>query len=110
MGIDFQLHRASVDIAKGFRQFQKADTARYKDNVDSEVSHLSKGLNCFASAHDHLIKAEDDAYNKAGNEIDKGNKELQESIDDYANGHADRGASHYAKAMDSYDSALDLIG
>jgi exonuclease VII small subunit len=109
MGIDFQIHRASVDISKGYRQFQKADSAVYKDNLDSAVSHLNKGLNCFASAQDHLVKAEDDAYNKAGNEIDKGNKQLQESINEYADGHADRGASHYEKAMESYDSALDII-
>ena len=110
MGIDFQIHRISVDISKGYRQFQKADSAANKDNLDSAVSHLNKGLNYFASAQVHLVKAEEDTYNKAGNEIDKGNKQLQESIDDYANGHADRGASHYEKAMESYDSALDLIG
>ena len=59
MGIDFQLHRASVDISKGYRQFQKADSARSKDKLDSAASNLEKGLNYFASAQDHLLKAED---------------------------------------------------
>ncbi|MBT8440200.1 MAG: hypothetical protein KJO91_10775 [Gammaproteobacteria bacterium] len=109
MGIDFQLHRASVDIAKGFRQFQKADSALSNDNIDSAVKHLNKGLDCFATAQEHVVKAEDDAYNKAGEEIDKGNKELQKSIDAYADGNADRAISQYESAMDSYDKALDLI-
>ena len=109
MGIDFQLHRASVDVSKGYRQFQKADSARYKGNLDSTASHLDKGLNCFASAQDHLFKAEDDACKKAGNEIDKGNKELQESINAYADGNPDRAVSHYDKALESYDAALDII-
>lgn len=109
MGIDFQLHRASVDIAKGFRQFQKADSALSKDNIDSAVRHLNKGLDCFATAQEHVEKAEDDAYTKAGEEIDKGNKELQKSIDAYVDGNADRAISQYESAMDSYDKALELI-
>ena len=110
MGIDFQLHRASVDTSRGFRQFQKADKALYNDKVDSAVSHLNKGLNYFDSALGHLSKAEDDACRKAGSEIDKGNQELKKSIDEYSNGNTDSAAKHYAKALDQYDAALDLIG
>jgi len=33
----------------------------------------------------------------------------QKSIDAYANGHVDSAASHYEKALESYDAALDLI-
>jgi len=110
MGIDYQLHRAAVDIAKGYQQFQKADSALTKDKVDSAISHRNKGLDLFATAQDHLIQAEDDACTKAGNEIDQGNKQLQESMDDYAKGNVDSGARHYDKAMDNYDSALNLIG
>ena len=110
MGIDYQIHRASVDTSKGFRQFQKADKELYKDNVDSAVSHLKKGLNYFATAVDHLAKAEEDAYNKAGKEIDQGNQELRKSIDEYASGNLDSAQSHYDKALAKYDDALDLIG
>lgn len=110
MGVEFQMHRASVDISKGFREFQKADSELYNDKVDAAVRHLNKGLNFFTSALDHAAKADDDAYNKAGNEIDKGNKELQEAITAYADGHADSAANHYQKALGSYDAALDLIG
>jgi len=109
MGINFQLYRASVDISKGYRQFQKADSARSKGNLDSAASHLDKGLNCFAAAHDHLLNAEDDACQNAGNEIDKGNKELQDSIDSYSNGQADRAERHYEKAMENYGAALDMF-
>jgi hypothetical protein len=45
MGIDYQIHHASVDMSKGFRQFQKADNALSKDHVESAVNHLDKGLN-----------------------------------------------------------------
>ena len=110
MGTNLQIHRASVDIAKGYRQFQKASSKLAKDKVDSAVDHFDKGLNCFASAGAHLVKAEEDAYADAGNEIDKGNKQLQEAIDALNDGHTDRAESHYDKAMDSYDKALDLIG
>ena len=110
MGIDMQLHRASVDVAKGFRQFQRADNDVYKNNVDSAVRHLNKGLDCFNSALDHVAKADDDAYSKAGKDIDRGNKDLQKSIDAYADGNVDSAGNHYQKALGSYDAALDLIG
>lgn len=110
MGIDYQVHRASVDISKGFRQFQKADNKLVDGNVDSAVNHLDKGLNLFGTAMDHLAKAEEDAYNKAGGEIDKGNKDLRKSIDEYSNGDVDSAAKHYASALDKYDEALELLG
>ena len=110
MGIDYQVHRASVDIAKAFRQFQKADNALAKDHTDSAVRHLEKGLDLFDTAMNHLAKAEDEAYEKAGKEIDKGNKELQKSIDEYSNGNVDSAAKHYADAVENYDDALDLLG
>ena len=42
--IDYQLHRASVDVAKAYRQFQLADNAWYEDKDDKAYNHLSKGL------------------------------------------------------------------
>ena len=110
MGIDYQLHRVSVDAAKGFRQFQKADKEFNKGNVDSAARHLSEGLNLFATAAEHALKAEDDAYNKAGNAIDKGNQQMQKSIDEYASDNVDSAEKHYADALDDYDRALELIG
>lgn len=109
MGIDYQVHRASVDMSKAFRQFQKADNAFYDDNEDSAVDHLSRGMDLFQRALDHLAKAEEDAYNKAGDLITKGNAELQKSLDEYADGKDDSGARHYADALDYYDQALDII-
>ena len=109
MGIDFQMHRASANMAKGFRQFQKADNQLAKGKVDSAVKHYDKGLNCFATAEDHLAKAEDDAYSKVGTKIDKGNQELKKSIYEYTQGNVDNAEKHYVSAMNSYDEALDLI-
>jgi hypothetical protein len=109
MGINFQMHRASVNIAKGFRQFQKADNELAKSNYGSAVKHFDKGLNCFVLAEDHLGKAEDDAYSKAGKEVDKGNKELKKSMDEYDKGNVDSAGRHYASAINSYDEALNLI-
>lgn len=107
--IDYQLHRVSVDVAKGFRQLHKASTAYFKDDMDRALKDLNKGLNYFDTALDHVSKAEGDAYNKAAAEIDKGNKELQKSIDAYTNGDVDTADDHYNSAMDDYDKALDLI-
>ena len=109
IALDYNLHRVSVDIAKGFRQFQKSDAAFDDDNFDRSVKYLNKGLDCFATAGDHIAKAEDDAYNEAGDEIAKGNKELQKSIDAYADDNVDRAQNDYASALNYYDKALDLI-
>ena len=109
MGIEFQMSRASANIAKGFRQFQKADNELADDNINSAVKHFDKGLNYFVTAEDHFEKAEDDAYSKAGTEIDKGNTELKKTIEDYANGDVDGAHKHYASAMNRYDQALELI-
>ena len=110
MGVDYQLHRTSVNIAKGYRQIQKAATAFSKDNADSAVRHLNKALDDFGAAMEHAAKAEDEAAAKAGSELDKANTELQKSIKAYADGHPDLGQSHYESAVESYDKALDLIG
>lgn len=110
MGINYQLHRVSVDVAKGFRELQKGDKELTKGNVDKASKYYNKGLNLFATAVDHAAKADDDAYNKAGTEVGKGNKDLQKSIDSLDNGDLDRAADHYADAMDNYDNALDMIG
>jgi len=110
MGIEFQMWRASVNAAKGVRQFQKADTALGKDKTDAAVSHLKKGLQYFVTAIDHAAKAEDDAFAKAGTQFDKANKNVQKAIDAYADGNADGAAKFYGKALDEYDAALDLIG
>ena len=109
LGLDYQLHRVSVDAAKAYRQFQKAEKEFSKGNIDSASNHLIKGLDLFATAGDHALKAEDDAYSKAGNEIGKGNQQMQKSIDEYASGNVDSAEKHCADALDDYDRALDLI-
>ena len=43
MGENYQVYRAAVNAAKGIRQFQKADNAIDKDNVDSAARHLRQG-------------------------------------------------------------------
>ena len=48
MGINYQLHGVSVDVANGIRQPQKADKALSKGNVDGISKHYSKGLDYFA--------------------------------------------------------------
>ncbi len=109
MGANFQIHRASVDMARGFRQFQKADDYFIKDNEESAEKHLSRGLDLFQKSFQHLSNAADDLCIKAGNEIDKGNNELQKSIDDYSDGNDDSAVNHYVKALDHYDQALDYF-
>ena len=52
-------------------------------------------MNDFDAALEHAAKAEDDAYNKAGDEIDKGNAELKKSIEEYTDGHMERAESHF---------------
>ena len=109
MGENYQVYRAAVNAAKGIRQFQKADSAIDKDNVDSAARHFDKGLGFFASALDHLEKAEDDAYETAAKELTKGNDELQKSIDAYSKDDMNSAAKHYAKALEHYDTALDEL-
>ena len=109
MGQNFQVYRAAVNAAKGIRQFQKADNAIDKDNVDSAARHFDKGLGFFASALDHLEKAEDDAYETAAKELAKGNDELKKSIDAYAKEDMNGAAKHYVKALEHYDTALDEL-
>jgi len=109
MGLDYQLHRVGVDIAKGYRQVQKAGAAFAKGDTNSGVGHLDKAWIDFDAAVKHAAKAEEDAYNKAGQEIDKGNAELKKSIEAYSDGHDERAASHYDSATEHFDRALDLI-
>lgn len=107
--MDYQLHRASVDLAKASRQAQMADNAFYKGNDEAAVRHLSRGLDLYQAALDHLSKAESDAYQGAGEEIDKGNNQLQMSLDAYSNGNTESAEKHYDKALNHYDKALDLL-
>jgi len=109
MGTKIQELEASWDVSRAIRQFQKADKSFSNDKSDAAQKHLQNGLDLFVKALKHIAKAEVDAYNKAGDDIDKGNQELQKSIDDYANGEDKRAARHYDDAMDSYDKALDII-
>jgi hypothetical protein len=109
MGTKIQEWEASWDMSRAFRQFQRADKSLTKDNSDTAVKHLKKGLHLFSNALNHIAKAEEDAYKKAGEKIDAGNKDLQKSIDEYSNGENDRGARHYDDAMNSYDEALDIV-
>ena len=110
MGLDYQLHRVSVDMAKGYRQIQKAGAALSKGKADSAARHLNDALNDFGAAMDHAAKAENDAYKDAGKELDKGNSELNKSIKAFADGHDDMGQRHYDSAVECYDKALGLIG
>jgi len=109
MGLDYQLHRVSVDLAKGYGQIQKAGAAFNKGKTDSGVNHINKALNYYDAAMDHAVQAEDDACAKAGKEIDKGNADLKKSADEYSKGHVERAEAYYDSAVDNYDKALDLI-
>lgn len=108
--IDNQLHRAAVNMSKAFRQFQKADNAFYQDKEDAALRHMSNAQDFFETSLNNLSNVEDEAYKAAGNEIEKGNNELQKSIDAYSNGDTDSAKKHYNDALDSYDKALDLLG
>ena len=109
MGTKFQEFDMSFDISRAYREVQRADKDFANGKDDAAAKRLEKGYKYFASACNHLAKAEEDAYNKAGDKIDKGNRELQKSIDDYADGKGDRGAMHYDEAMNYYDEALDIV-
>ncbi|GAB3103465.1 hypothetical protein G8770_19745 [Aestuariicella hydrocarbonica] len=109
MGINFQLHRASVNAAKGIREFQRADNALAKGNDDTAVKHLNKGLEKFSTALDHLVKAEADTYAKAAKDFDQGNEQLEKAIEAWADGKDSVAVSHYENALMKYDEALDLL-
>ena len=109
MGTKFQETEANFDLSKAYREVQRADKDITNGKDDAAVNRLQKGYNLFTKAVGHLANAEEDAYKKAGDKIDKGNGELQKSIDDYADGKDDSGARHYADAMKCYDDALDMV-
>lgn len=106
---DYQVHRASVNMSKAFRQFQKADNSMVNNDQNAAVNHLSNGLDLFDKAMEHLSKAEDLVYQQAGEEIDKGNDQLQKSIDAYNGGDYDAANDHYSKALQHYDKALEIL-
>ena len=109
MGMNYQLDRAWANTARGIRQCQKAYKVLQDGKVDSATNHFSKALGYFATAVDHLAKAEDDADIKAGNLLDDGSQELQKAIDRWTDGDVDGADKHYEKALDKYDEALELI-
>lgn len=109
VAVDYHVHRTAVDLAKGYRQLEKAAKAADKGNDDSVARHLSNALNDYSAAVEHAGKAVDDACTKAGDLIDKGNAELQNSIDSYSNGNPDIAQVHYNSAVNDYGKALDLI-
>ena len=100
----------SVNIAKGYRQINKAASALSSGNLDGVSRHLNSALNNFGSAVDHAAKAADDVCTQAGNEIGKCNAQLEKCIKAYADGSTDEAQTHYDGAVKNYDKALDLIG
>ena len=109
MGTKIQESEANFDMSRAFRQFSKAEKSFANGKDDAAVKHLNKAHNLFVKSVGHLAKAADDAYQKAGEEIDKGNTELQKSLDAYADGKDDSGARHYNDALKHYDEALDIV-
>ena len=110
IAVDYNVHRASVDMAKGFRQIGKGMDSWSDGNPDRAADHLAKALNDFAVAIDHVAKAANDSRADAGRDLDKGNAELQKCLDALADGKADAAKRHYGDAVKSYDKALDAIG
>ena len=110
MGMDYQLHRAWANVAKGIRQCQKADKAWQKGRTESVADHFGKAVYSFETAVEHLAKAADDADVKAGKLLSEGNQQLQKAIDQFADDDVDGAERHYEKALDKYDEALDLTG
>ena len=109
MGVDYQVNKASWDVSRGLRQFQKAEKDLGKGYTNDAGDHLKKGLKLLGDALGHMEKAAEDAYNKASGEFSKGNSEMQKSIDEYASGNDSSASRHYSDAMDHYDKALDII-
>jgi hypothetical protein len=110
MGIDYQLDRAWANAAKGLRQCQKAEKALESGRTDAASDHFAKAGDKFGTAVDHLLKADDDAYKKAGSLLDDCNKQLQKAADAFLDGNDASAANHYDKALDKFDEALDLVG
>ena len=110
MGVTHELHKGSIAVAKGYSQLNKASNAFYKDKVDSGAKHLEKAREDFGKAIDYFAKAEEDAYKKAGEEIDKGNNDLAKSIEEYGKGNDVRAEEYMDKAANCYDKAMDMIG
>ena len=103
------MDRAWANASKGLRQCQKADEELDEGDVDAASKHYNKALEYFSIAADHLQKAENQAYAKAGSLVDDGNRELQKAIDKYADGDVDGAEKHYEKALEKYDEALNEI-
>ena len=100
MGMNYQLAISGFDVSRAFRQLERANKAFIKGNGDSAVDHLRKGFDLLGKAFDHMAQAEEDALNKAGKQIGKGNDELEKSINYYVDGDSDRGDKHYEKAFE----------
>ncbi|WP_224489357.1 hypothetical protein [Robertkochia flava] len=109
MGVNYQVNMAGFDISRAYRQFQRADKAFWKEHDGTAERHLKKALELLATAYDHMVKAEEDAIVKAGNEIGKGNDELDKCINALANGKEDHAETQYEKALEHYSKALDLV-
>jgi tetratricopeptide (TPR) repeat protein len=110
MGVEFQLHRGSVHLARGFNQIQKAGDSLADDKYDRATSHLDKALKEFGEASNNFTNAENDAYAKAGTQIDGGHDQLAKSVKDYTDGNYDSAQKHLNKALENYDKALDMVG
>ena len=109
MGATTQEIKGSFDMSRAMRQFNKADKSFANNNVDAAVKHLQKGYNQLDNALTHIVAAAEDTYEAAGAKIEKGNADLQKSIDEYANGNDNSASRHYADAMNYYDEALDMV-
>jgi tetratricopeptide (TPR) repeat protein len=55
------------------------------------------------------FRKEEDAFKKAGEEIDKGNNDLAKSIEEYDKGNDRRAEEYLDKAANCYDKAMDII-
>lgn len=109
MGINFQLHRGSAHLARGFREIQKASGSLADGNHKHCSQQFNNALEQFNEASNNFANAEEDAYAKAGKEIDKGNNELNQCVTAVANGKYDSATEHMDKALESYDDALALV-